>query len=448
MIAYGGITGGGRGYNDSTAAGAVAAFMIARGEHWFFGINVQKGSACNPLHYPVTGRCHSDGCGKPCNASSNRMAPATAALVTSDYGRPVAGAAGRAHAVVGRANVFARQFEKAVVTLDCSTWSASFDLKTEDEEALSLADEIRAAVLPVMRAGSERTNNSGYQLGLYSASWNLSLAVGLNERAPGKQTALRGDDMFVWGSITKFYTAVSVLRQVEAGRITLDEPICPYIDPWLKRTNGTSLTARFGKEMELVSARNLLQMASGMQDFEVEPHLRLLQNALPKVDLDNPLNALAWTNKTFFFPPNAAAVYVSNNFEVAGLLLAALDNASSWDTYDQRKGAMSAQLSALLTRTAFPVHGPCSNFVGGTHDGKNGSAAHGYQRAYNCSTVCDSYSASCAKGTACCEADVKLCETSYPGAWSDVSNMSCTSGWACGNLAASTLEIATYVGKH
>ena len=38
VVAYGYDTGAG-GYNDSTAAGAVAAFMIVRGQHWFFGIS-------------------------------------------------------------------------------------------------------------------------------------------------------------------------------------------------------------------------------------------------------------------------------------------------------------------------------------------------------------------------------------------------------------------------
>ena len=59
------------------------------------------------------------------------MDPSTAALVTSDYGRPDPGAAGRAHAVAGKKYVFAREYEKAVVTLDCNNWKASFTLKVD-----------------------------------------------------------------------------------------------------------------------------------------------------------------------------------------------------------------------------------------------------------------------------------------------------------------------------
>lgn len=72
IVAYGGDEGGQNGYNDTTAAGAVAAFMIVRGQHWLFSIG--ETMPCNPQHYPVTGRCHSDGCGLPCNSSNNQVA--------------------------------------------------------------------------------------------------------------------------------------------------------------------------------------------------------------------------------------------------------------------------------------------------------------------------------------------------------------------------------------
>jgi hypothetical protein len=129
VVAYGSYEGGMQGYNDSTAAGAVAAFLIIRGQHWLMSIGVHN--PCNPQHYPVTGRCHSDcgpdcaGCKTPCNASSNVMHPTTAELMVTDYGKPL----GQAHTVAGKPNVFAREFEKATVSLDCSSFAAAFTPK-------------------------------------------------------------------------------------------------------------------------------------------------------------------------------------------------------------------------------------------------------------------------------------------------------------------------------
>jgi hypothetical protein len=42
VVAYGGDEGGQGGYNDSTFAGAVAAFMIVRGKHWLFSMGESK----------------------------------------------------------------------------------------------------------------------------------------------------------------------------------------------------------------------------------------------------------------------------------------------------------------------------------------------------------------------------------------------------------------------
>jgi hypothetical protein len=120
VVAYGGNEGGQGGYNDSTAEGAVAAFMIVRGQHWLFSIGESK--PCNPRHYHVTGRCHSDGCGLPCNETNNQMNPTTAQLLVSDHGKPL----GLAEQVTGKPHVFQRRFEKATVVLDCETFAGSF----------------------------------------------------------------------------------------------------------------------------------------------------------------------------------------------------------------------------------------------------------------------------------------------------------------------------------
>ena len=122
VVAYGYEEGGAAGYNDSTIAGTVAAFLIMRGQHWLFSIGVHR--PCNPEHYPVTGKPHTDYAG-PCNATSNQMNLTTAELLVTDYGLPL----GLAHAVPGKLGVFAREYEKATVTLDCKNFKGVFTPK-------------------------------------------------------------------------------------------------------------------------------------------------------------------------------------------------------------------------------------------------------------------------------------------------------------------------------
>jgi len=94
--------------------------MIVRGQHWLFSIG--ESQPCNPRHYHVTGRCHSDGCGQPCNASNNRMNAETAQLLVMDHGKPL----GLAEPVGGEPHVFQRRYERATVTLDCATFTGRF----------------------------------------------------------------------------------------------------------------------------------------------------------------------------------------------------------------------------------------------------------------------------------------------------------------------------------
>ena len=68
VVAFGGDEGGQGGYNDTTAAGAVAAFMLVRGQHWLFSIGPNGGSGGKS--YP------------PYDQDSGTLTPATAKILT------------------------------------------------------------------------------------------------------------------------------------------------------------------------------------------------------------------------------------------------------------------------------------------------------------------------------------------------------------------------------
>jgi len=110
VVAYGGRTGGRTGYDDSNVAGTVAAFLLMRGDHWLFSIGTNGGSV---PHTPGTSHANITG----------SLTPATAKVLLSDFGK----AKGDVKAVAGKQYVFAREFEKATVTLDCNTWTPTFD---------------------------------------------------------------------------------------------------------------------------------------------------------------------------------------------------------------------------------------------------------------------------------------------------------------------------------
>ena len=70
------------------------------------------------------------------------------------------------------------------------------------------------------------------------------------------------------GSVTKLYTAVTVLQLHETGFIDIDRPVHSYIDPFLTRTNGTTLMAIYNNaSINTITARQLMGMRSGVADY-------------------------------------------------------------------------------------------------------------------------------------------------------------------------------------
>ena len=74
-------------------------------------------------------------------------------------------------------------------------------------------------------------------------------------------------DTFLYGSGTKPFTAAAVLRLVEEGKVNLDDPVSMHVDPVLKK-DGTSWAELFGTEGAAVTVGLMLQMRSGIKDYD------------------------------------------------------------------------------------------------------------------------------------------------------------------------------------
>ena len=108
-----------------------------------------------------------------------------------------------------------------------------------------------------------------FGLGWSGAGATLSLAAG-NVTIPGQPSRpARADDRFLFGSGTKPFTSVAVLRLVEAGALSLSDLVASHVDPVLRRANGTSVAALYGAEAaSALTVGHLLRMQSGLPDFD------------------------------------------------------------------------------------------------------------------------------------------------------------------------------------
>lgn len=183
-------------------------------------------------------------------------------------------------------------------------------------------------------------DDQGNDFGLASGPRTMSKAEPI--QVPGNLTS---NDTGVMGSGTKGFTATAVMRLVDEGKISLDDPCYIYVDPMLLRGYNTTMYELFGLWANDVTVRHLIFMQSGLQDFEIgtyDTDLILPENAYK---VDDPINTLKWVanqpekspcltlNCTWFFEPGTHVSYSSLNYELCGYLLLSFmpeDKQGSW----------------------------------------------------------------------------------------------------------------------
>jgi CubicO group peptidase (beta-lactamase class C family) len=136
--------------------------------------------------------------------------------------------------------------------------SCTFALSSETKLDAALTSEIQ----PILDAQSAKFNIS-FSFGFKHAQADVGLASGFADYRT--QTKATPSSLFPAGSVTKTFVAVAILKLVESQTIALDDPVYLYVDPFLKKTNGTTLLELWGGDpmIQTVTIRQLLSMRSG-----------------------------------------------------------------------------------------------------------------------------------------------------------------------------------------
>jgi len=250
------------------------------------------------------------------------------------------------------------------------------------------------------------------QLGWSSEEGNFGVAAGVvdDKTVESSERLARPTsvyDRFLFGSGTKPLTSVAVLRLMEQGVLSLDDPISKHVDPILTAKNGTSMTDLFGSQAADVTVGDLLRMQSGLADFDTPT---LDDDILTHGDEEWPpyaiLRAAAGSTPPINFPPGSQTEYSSTNYVLAGLVLLAhdADAGSDWTKLDLFKLAFPPELAAAYKNVSFVNDGPISATA--TVAGFSGMI----------------------KGT-------------MTSIWAQRGGVL---GWTCGNMAASTIDVARF----
>jgi len=104
----------------------------------------------------------------------------------------------------------------------------------------------------------------GVALAVTTPTLNWAGAAGVADRATGKPLNARAG--FRIASVTKTFTAAAVLRLVEDGKLSLDDPIAQHLSP-----STVALLRRGHYDVGAIHVRHLLQHTSGLYDYAEDP---------------------------------------------------------------------------------------------------------------------------------------------------------------------------------
>eukprot|EP00929_Paragymnodinium_shiwhaense_P072655 TRINITY_DN36880_c0_g1_i1.p1 TRINITY_DN36880_c0_g1~~TRINITY_DN36880_c0_g1_i1.p1 ORF type:complete len:537 (-),score=68.16 TRINITY_DN36880_c0_g1_i1:284-1894(-) len=252
--------------------------------------------------------------------------------------------------------------------------------------------------------------NTSYSVAVRTAEGSVTAAAGTQDHATGQP--MTSDAMIPAGSVTKAWTAVATVRLVESGKISYNDTVSKLVDSFLMRTNGTTLLKLWGDDrIDRVTVYQLLHMSSGLADYDDKVVQKLSIDAGREL---SPYDYLYMVNKSFAFEPGSGGAYTSVGYGLLGFVLAATANASTWQEYDQLRGAVSEDLLSEFS-AVFAKSGSCEQYKDMAHQytlelqGQGPPIGAGITLSYF-----------------------------------DIVKGSCLNGWAFGNLIARASDLANF----
>ncbi|CAK9019402.1 unnamed protein product [Durusdinium trenchii] len=219
---------------------------------------------------------------------------------------------------------------------------------------LAASTKLDELLLEVARKKSAEYNCS-FSIAVRTPSGKAAVASGVvdfENAQPAKES-----DLYPWGSVTKMFTAASVMKLVGSGKFRLDDAIAPLVDDLLGKMaakdpsqNFSSVEELWGADLAKTTLRQLLSMQSSIPDFDTATPSK--GGGISK----DPLRAELYTTPNHFYKPTELMsvpwvanhskdcqaqpfvgkfCYSSTNFMLLGMALAQATGVDSWAAFNQ-----------------------------------------------------------------------------------------------------------------
>lgn len=152
------------------------------------------------------------------------------------------------------------------------------------------------------------------------------------------------------GSVTKTFTAETILRLVDAGKLSLDDPVSKYQPEILDVKGGGA---------EHITIRELLNMSSGFFDFQEDPAFITLGTNRPDTAFDPDYVISVAMKHPLYFKPGTDFHYSNTNTVLLGLIIQQVAGEAVTDAYYQQLfGPLGMSQSSFPDRSSSDIPGP------------------------------------------------------------------------------------------
>jgi D-alanyl-D-alanine carboxypeptidase len=177
-------------------------------------------------------------------------------------------------------------------------------------------------------------------------TWEAALGTGdLSTNAP-----MRASFYTRIGSVTKTFTAETILRLVDAGKLSLDDPVSKYQPEVLGVKGGGAAH---------ITIRELLNMSSGFFDFQEDPAFVTLGTNRPDMVFDPDYVISVAMKHPLYFAPGTDFHYSNTNTVLLGLIIQQVAGETVADAYYQQLfGPLGMSQSSFPDRSSSDIPGP------------------------------------------------------------------------------------------
>jgi len=135
----------------------------------------------------------------------------------------------------------------------------------------------------------------------------LTYAVGVGQKVPGKGPRVEPTTLFRIGSVTKMMTSLALMQEVQAGRLKLDDAVTQHVPGFRLASDDASR----------ITVRQLLDQTSGLADYlEINAPAAEQTDAALATFLTGRYASIGYLNA----PPGTFYNYSNPNFMLAGLI--------------------------------------------------------------------------------------------------------------------------------